>query len=303
MQSPPLAYETVDWQAIATHISEITGQYFEVQTHYAIASSYLHETYRIEGVEQNYFIKFNYADCLDLFVAEAESLRELAQENRIKVPMPLCWGATQTHAYLVMQYIALRDITPIASGQLGELLATLHRITHDQFGWHRDNYLGKMFQPNHQEENWIKFWQTQRLGVQLALAAEQGYSALLQDKGNDLLSELNEFFSPYEPVPSLLHGNLWLGNCATDVAGTPVIFHPAVYYGDRETDLAMTELFGGFSEQFYDAYQEVWPLDEGYVVRKQLYNLYHILNHLNLFGGNYLKQAENMILSLLSELH
>lgn len=303
MNHLPVTYESVDWQAITAHISEMTGQYFEVQTYYNIAGNYRNEMYRIEGVKQNYFIKFNYTNCLDIFVAEAESLRELAQANIIKVPIPLCWGATQTHAYLITQYIALRDMTPVASVRLGELLAMMHRITHDQFGWHRDNYLGSTLQSNDRGKNWIEFWKKHRLGVQLTLAMENGYGAPLQDKGNYLLSDLDKFFSHYEPLPSLLHGNLWLGNCATDVEGAPVIFDPAVYYGDREIDLAVTELFGGFPQQFYDAYQEIWPLDKGYTVRKHLYNLYHILNHLNLFGGSYLKQAEDMITSLLSEIH
>jgi fructosamine-3-kinase len=109
-------------------------------------------------------------------------------------------------------------------------------------------------------------------------------------------------FDNYLPQPSLLHGDLWAGNAAVDKQGCPVIFDPACYYGDRETDLAMTELFGGFSQDFYAAYQAVWPLDKGYVVRKTFYNLYHILNHLNIFGGGYLRQAESMIAMLLAEI-
>ncbi|MEA3153876.1 MAG: hypothetical protein QOK44_1465, partial [Betaproteobacteria bacterium] len=110
------------------------------------------------------------------------------------------------------------------------------------------------------------------------------------------------FFESYTPAPSLLHGDLWSGNAACDATGVPVIFDPAVYYGDREADIAMTELFGGFSSTFYAAYRDAYPLDAGNAVRKDLYNLYHVLNHLNLFGGGYLRQAERMIDCLLAQI-
>jgi fructosamine-3-kinase len=145
----------------------------------------------------------------------------------------------------------------------------------------------------------MPFWRDQRLGYQLKLAARSGRDLL--KKGERILADLGAFFQNYRPVPSLLHGDLWGGNVSA-VERQPVIFDPAVYYGDREADLAMTELFGGFSEQFYQAYRDTWPLDDGYPVRKTLYNLYHVLNHFNLFGGGYGSQAERMIDSLLSEL-
>jgi fructosamine-3-kinase len=109
------------------------------------------------------------------------------------------------------------------------------------------------------------------------------------------------FFENYEPAPSLLHGDLWAGNAAS-VDGAPVIFDPAVHYGDRESDIAMTRLFGGFGESFYEAYNEAWPLDEGYRQREPLYQLYHVLNHLNLFGGAYLGRAESLIARLLGSI-
>jgi len=122
----------------------------------------------------------------------------------------------------------------------------------------------------------------------------------LQSNGERLRARMSGFFSTYAPQPSLLHGDLWSGNAASDAADRPVIFDPAVYYGDREADIAMTELFGGYSASFYDAYRAAYPLDRGYAVRKDLYNLYHVLNHLNLFGAGYLEQAERLIARLLS---
>ncbi|MGZ8947750.1 MAG: fructosamine kinase family protein, partial [Methylococcaceae bacterium] len=171
------------------------------------------------------------------------------------------------------------------------------------FGWHRDNTIGSTLQINNQSNDWLTFWREQRLGFQLKLAGNNGYGGSLQANGECLCSDMAILFNDYMPQPSLLHGDLWAGNAAVDKLGSPVIFDPACYYGDREADLAMTELFGGFSRDFYAAYQAVWPLDDGYDVRKTLYNLYHILNHLHLFGGGYLRQAESMMAMLLSEIH
>ena len=177
----------------------------------------------------------------------------------------------------------------------------MHRHTQDRFGWHRDNTIGSTPQPNEKNSDWVVFWQQQRLGFQLELAAQNGIADSLREQGQRLIEVLPSFFSNYRPAPSLLHGDLWSGNYAMDTAGHPVIYDPAVYYGDREADLAMTELFGSLPQQFYSAYEEAWPIDAGYSVRKTLYNLYHILNHFNLFGGGYSSQAGHMIKSLLSE--
>jgi len=140
------------------------------------------------------------------------------------------------------------------------------------------------------------------LGNQLKLAASNDYGGRLQTQGEKLCANLEPLFSSYQPQPALVHGDLWRGNAAADEQGNPVIYDPACYFGDRETDLAMTELFGGFSPAFYVAYQAVYPLEPGYEIRKTLYNLYHILNHLNLFGHGYLNQAETMMSKLLAEL-
>ena len=186
------------------------------------------------------------------------------------------------------------------SADLGRQLALLHHQTAPQFGWKRDNTIGSTPQINTWSDNWIAFLGEQRLGYQLRLAHKNGYGKQLVAQGERLMAHLADFFPGYQPVASLLHGDLWGGNAAFTVSGEPVIFDPAVYYGDREADLAMTELFGGFGRDFYAAYREAWPPDSGYATRKTLYNLYHILNHANLFGGAYPDQAENMIQRLLA---
>lgn len=167
------------------------------------------------------------------------------------------------------------------------------------FGFAQENFIGTTAQPNGWKDSWIDFWREQRLGYQLELAQHNGYGGELQKQGELLMEKLPEFFADFQPVPSLLHGDLWGGNHAFLTDGTPVIFDPAPYYGDREADLAMTELFGGFDSEFYSAYRAAWPLHAGYGKRKILYNLYHILNHANLFGGGYASQAEGMMRRLL----
>jgi len=181
----------------------------------------------------------------------------------------------------------------------GRRLAALHRHTGDGFGWHRDNTIGATPQPNDAAGDWIDFYRHRRLAFQLSLAARRGLGRRALAKGERILDRLPGFFPGYRPDPSLLHGDLWGGNYGY-ADGQPVLFDPAVYHGDREADLAMTELFGGFPAEFHAAYRETWPLDPGYPVRRTLYNLYHVLNHYNLFGGGYAGQAERMLDELLA---
>ncbi len=235
-----------------------------------------------------------------MFAAESSGLDTLAKCATIKVPQPICTGSIQNQAFLVTEYIPLS--TRPDPRLLGEQLAALHACRKQLFGWTRDNYIGATPQTNTEAHNWISFWRTQRLGFQLQLAARNGYRAALEEPGNQLQSGCESFFADYSPIPSLLHGDLWSGNVAGTTDRIPVIFDPAVYFGDRETDIAMTELFGGFDPAFYDAYNANWPLDSGYQVRKHFYNLYHILNHLNLFGEAYLQQAKDTLHRLLAEL-
>jgi fructosamine-3-kinase len=173
---------------------------------------------------------------------------------------------------------------------LGAGLAALHRHTAALHGWHRDNSIGQTPQRNPQTDDWVAFFRAHRLQFQLELAAQNGYAGELQDRGKQLAERLGDFFEGYDPAPSLVHGDLWAGNWGV-ADGVPVIFDPAVYYGDRETDIAMTQLFGGFGDVFYREYALAWPLAPGSAERIELYQLYHVLNHLNLFGSGYLNQA------------
>lgn len=237
---------------------------------------------------------------LGMFEAEAHGLAELAAANAVRVPRVVCHGVAAGQAYLVLEHLSLQSHGDAA--QLGRLLAQQHRVSAPRFGGSRDNWIGATPQPNAWRDSWIDFWRDRRLGFQLRLAAENGYGGALQADGDVLLTHLDAFFDGYVPAPSLLHGDLWGGNHGYLSDGLPVIFDPAVYFGDRECDLAMTELFGGFTPEFYAAYREAWPLDAGYAVRRTLYNFYHVLNHANLFGGSYVGQATRMVAQLLAHI-
>jgi fructosamine-3-kinase len=212
------------------------------------------------------------------------------------------YGVAAEHAWLMLEYLPLMSGGTRAMEKLGRSLAALHAQPQKGFGWHRDNAIGATLQRNAYCDDWIAFWREQRLGFQLDLAARNGYAGTLQQQGEQLQARLDGLFVGHSPTPALLHGDLWSGNAGCTVEGEPVIFDPAVYQGDREADLAMTELFGGFPESFYAAYREALPLTTGYPQRRTLYNVYHVLNHLNLFGSSYRAQAERMMAQLLAEL-
>ena len=288
-----------NWETIARHISGVTGDRFTARARAAVGGGCINSATVLRDGDRRYFVKLNDAALLSMFEAEAEGLEAIAQSRSVRVPRPVCCGSAGDSAYLVLEHLDLEGADARCLERLGRELAQMHRATRKQFGWQRDNTIGSTPQVNTPADDWVEFWREQRLGFQLRLAARRGRD--LSSKGERLMAGLEQFFRDYRPTPSLLHGDLWGGNVGA-CGGQPVIFDPAVYYGDRETDLAMTELFGGFSARFYRAYDEAWPLDAGYQVRKTLYNLYHILNHFNLFGGGYGTQAERMIDSLLNEL-
>jgi fructosamine-3-kinase len=241
------------------------------------------------------FVKTADPSRLSMFEAEAEGLREIARTRTVRVPEVLRVGIENGRAFIEMERID-RSPSQSADAMLGEQLAQLHRITAPQFGWHRDNTIGLTPQQNTHTASWVEFFRERRLGFQLDLFAANGHD---DAAGRSLLDRLEVFFADHKPRPSLLHGDLWGGNWLTATNGEPVIFDPACYYGDREADIAMTYLFGGFGKDFYAAYEAAWPLAPGQVERRELYNLYHMLNHANLFGGVYIQQSINTINKLL----
>lgn len=283
--------------ALLQHITEIQNIPLAGKTVKSIGGGSINAAYQIDNV----FLKVNSPHLAEMFTAEAEGLAAMAATNTLRSPEVLAVGETADYSYLLLEYIPLKRLSN-AAAECGEQLARMHQIPQAYFGWHRDNTIGSTPQVNDRQQSWISFYQQQRIQKQLNFARKNGFGGKLQTEGMRLIEVIPAFFSNYLPQPALLHGDLWRGNAAADDNGNPVIFDPACYFGDREADIAMTELFGGFSADFYSAYQATYPLDAGYTSRKTLYNLYHILNHLNLFSGGYLSQAESMINQLLSDI-
>jgi protein-ribulosamine 3-kinase len=288
------------WETISADIEAATGHRAALRQQENVGGGCINQALRVEYAGSSYLVKLSSAAQVGMFAAEAQGLRELQQCSELRIPEPVCWGDDGQSSWLVMEYLDLGghgDAAALAAG-----LASMHRITRPEFGWVRDNTIGSTPQINTPASDWIDFWRDRRLQFQLELAVRNGAGSSLQARGERLLAEFPQLFSGYTPAASLLHGDLWGGNQAFTRSGEPAIYDPAVYYGDREADIAMTELFGGFGRDFYAAYREHYPLDAGYAVRKRLYNLYHVLNHFNMFGGGYLSQAQGMLDSLLSEL-
>lgn len=294
------------WNEISAHISRVTGTPFQATYQRPVGGGSINQTYALvdgqtghgDRPQRAYFVKINQASTLSMFEAEAQGLQEIADTHTIRVPVPLCWGTTGNSAYLVMEWFDLGYGTHRSWMEMGQKLAALHRVTSSLgFGWKQDNTIGSTSQKNPWTATWAEFYTRHRLGHQLTLARQRGGHF---PQSEQLLEFVSHLLASHHPLPSLVHGDLWSGNAAVTQLEEPVIFDPAVYFGDREVDLAMTELFGSFPNDFYRAYNQSYPLEPGYSHRKTLYNLYHILNHFNQFGGGYESQANRMIRTLLT---
>ncbi len=245
-------------------------------------------------MRREHFEKIGPASHAAMFAAEAEGVAALAATHTVRVPACLGHGVENGRAWIRFERLDLRRPSAMADAELGRRLAALHRHTGPAYGWDADNFIGATPQPNARDGDWVRFFAERRLGFQLRLAARNGWGGDLQVRGTRLLERLPGSLG-HDPAPSLLHGDLWTGNRAMLADGTPVVYDPAVHHGDRECDLAMADLFGGFHPGFFAAYMDAWPLPDGWQRRRRIYQLYHVLNHLNLFGGGYLDQALSLI--------
>ncbi|MDQ8201724.1 fructosamine kinase family protein [Pelagicoccus sp. SDUM812003] len=287
-----------DRALIENALYEATGKPFSIASQQAIGGGCINDAFRLQGEDRSYFLKSNRPHFADAYAAEALALRQLGECDGVRVPKVIVELQSDTQAYLILEYIPTRASRSGDWESLGRGLAELHAVEQPFFGWERDNLIGATPQPNERSDDWIAFFRERRLEHQLRLCHSRGFTP----RGADtLLERLEDFFEDHRPHPSLLHGDLWSGNVAFDADGQPFIFDPGSYYGDREADIAFTEFFGGFSREFYEAYNDSLSLSAGYSVRKTLYNLYHCLNHVYLFGSGYTSQAEEMVRQLLSE--
>jgi fructosamine-3-kinase len=294
-------------QQIAEQISALTAQSFTIQTQQSVSGGCINQAVKVADQQRSFFVKTNQTPVSDaqrssqlaMFEAEYDALKAIHTSQTLSVPQPLCCGTVSGHAYIVMEWLNLAGNGSDSAWQrMGQQLAAMHQaVSAEGFGWHRDNTIGATPQQNGWLDNWVEFWRDRRLGPQFELAHDRGARFPGRD---ELMSAIPRLLQGHHPQPALLHGDLWSGNAAITEAGEPVILDPATYYGDPETDLAMSELFGRFPSAFYRAYEAATPIKEGYQRRRVLYNLYHILNHFNLFGGSYERQANQMIAQVLA---
>lgn len=280
-------------------LREAVGEPLELLDVAPIGGGDINTALRLTTTRGEWFVKLNRPGRMSMLQAEAFGLERLGQAKRLRVPKVVACGAGSHNAYLVLEWLNLRPLDDRGMARLGAQLADLHRVTEQQFGWGRDNTIGTTPQANRWETDWVAFFRERRLAPMLV--SVEGINPALAELGRPVMARIERLFDHYRPVPSLLHGDLWQGNVSMDERGAPVIFDPAIYFGDRETDLAMTELFGGLSPAFYAEYQKAWPLDEGYARRRDLYQLYHILNHVILFGSAYVTSAHRLLQRLLAE--
>ena len=260
----------------------------------------INETWEIYGDNlASLFLKLGRATAHDMYLREMEGLSLLSQAQKIKIPKAYAVESNGDCALLIMEFIPLQPLRVASEVALGEGLAELHSLTSETFGLANDNYIGRSLQPNELCDDWWDFYCNQRLGVQLAMAADNGMRGELQERLKTLIEHIPQFFKFHQPKASLLHGDLWNGNVAADLSGTPVIFDPAVYYGDAETDIAMSQMFQPLGNAVYDVYYKHFPSQPGHDLRRHLYDLYHWLNHFNLFGVTYLGQVERSLDALL----
>lgn len=292
----------MQWQELIADLARELDGLSEFTAATPVAGGDINAAFMIECGAQRFFVKLNSTDKLPMFEQEAQMLEQVNECCPLRVPRPFTTGVAASNAYMVMEHLNLAPLNETNAAELGEGLAVLHQSTADHYGWDQAGYIGSTRQPNENSRNWCEFWQHQRLGFQQKLAIRNGLQPHIATRLELLTDSLPALIGTHHPVAALLHGDLWHGNCGLDETGRAVLFDPACYYGDPEADLALTELFGGFTERFYQAYWHILPRAAEYEVRSQLYQLYHVLNHFNIFGGLYGNRAGTMVELLLAEI-
>ena len=270
----------------------------KVETFFAISGGSINQTHVLNLTNgQRVFMKQNPSPPTDFFLSETRGLKLLSQvKNGPRIPKPLAVQSVSRPTFILLEYIESSSEDENFAEKLALSLAELHRMSQEHYGLDHDNYIGSTPQKNALEKDGIVFFRDQRIDFQRQLARRSGLLPVTIDKEIDsLCDKLGKFLNISGEKPALLHGDLWSGNYFPDSEGKPCVFDPAVYYGLREADLAMTELFGRLPQKFYDVYQEVFPMNPGYEERKDLFNLYHLLNHLNIFGSSYLSSVQQIV--------
>lgn len=290
------------WPQITDQIAKIEDEKLQIIGKKPVGGGCINQSYALQTNLRTYFVKVNQIAMEEMFIAEALGLQQMQATASVRIPRTICYGTIENKAYLVLEWLDLSAGSCQNWKLMGAKLAAMHQFPvldlglNNSFGWVRNNTIGSTPQINPWTENWAEFFAHQRIGYQLQLAKQRegNFPATQQ-----VVEAVSLALATHQPQPSLVHGDLWGGNAAITSDGEPVIFDPAGYVGDREVDLAMTKLFGGFPQEFYQEYQRVFPLAPGYEKRENIYNLYHILNHFNLFGGSYKTQANRIIAEII----
>lgn len=282
-------------ERIKTRIEKKLGK--KITSISSLSGGCISDSYKLTFEDRsNFFLKYNPDISKDMFIKEAHGLQELAKANTIRVPAVSGFGED----FILLEYIQSSNKKKNFFEEFGRSFALMHKFTSESYGFYEDNYIGSNPQKNIPEENekrdWVSFYINKRILFQYKLAEKLGNATDELRKGISKLEvKIEEILQGSKEKPSLLHGDLWSGNYMTDENGDVVLIDPAVYYGHREADLGMTKLFGGFNSEFYKTYDEIFPLSDGYDYRENIYKLYHVLNHLNLFGSGYYSQAIRLI--------
>jgi len=284
-------------RALESAITQATGRAFRLKNVAPVPGGCISQNLRVEDEHARFFVKMG-AGAGKQFAAEADGLAALAQCRALRVPEMITLGQAPDADFLVLEWLDLAEEG--SDARLGEALAALHTLRYPRYGWAQDNFLGRSLQQNAWDDHWPRFYAERRLRPQLDAAAAKG-APWLKDEAEPLLAGLDRHFVGANAPAALLHGDLWSGNRGF-VAGQPALFDPAVHAGDPECDLAMAALFGGFSADFYAAHAAAHPPRPGWAERRALYQLYHVLNHFNLFGGGYGREALSMIRRLCAAL-
>jgi fructosamine-3-kinase len=261
----------------------------------AVGGGSINQAFQLKTNIGSFFLKYNSAGRYpEMFQKEAKGLKLLRDPGIISVPEVLLVEETEEHAFLLLEYVDSGVENPDFWDDFAQKLANLHKVKSDKFGLDHDNYMGSLHQYNHFHDDWTEFFIIERLERQVKLAREDGNIGRNEVAGFErIYKRLDEIFPPTQP--SLIHGDLWSGNFMVDAKGEACLIDPALYYGHPETDIAMSTLFGGFSKRFYEAYNQHYPLEKGWQNRLEIYNLYPLMVHVNLFGGGYLSSVQRVL--------
>ena len=279
-------------QAFIIEITSLLGKIIDIKP---LSGGSINDAYQISTSKKHFFLKTNSNDlAFQMFQTEAKGLQILLETQTIKIPKVIHVGQVENNAFLILEFIESDFVSNSFWEKLGQQLAMLHKTTAPQFGLDHSNFNGKLPQSNKFKDTWVDFFIEERMLPQINLAKEkQSLPSSTVHQFDTLFKKLGRIF-PEEP-PSLVHGDLWSGNFIKGKNQTPALVDPAIYYGHREMDLAMSYLFGGFDDKFYDSYEEAFPLQPNFEKRVKVYQLYYLMVHVNLFGGGYLSSVQNIL--------